>query len=78
MEPLTGNFMVADTKETTFDETWEPVWGETATIRNHYNELLVTLTQENTKRSMMIRFRVFDDGLGFRYNSLSKLTSITL
>jgi hypothetical protein len=67
MEPLTGNFMVADTKETTFDETWEPVWGETATIRNHYNELLVTLTQENTKRSMMIRFRVFDDGLGFRY-----------
>jgi len=67
MEPLTGSFMVADTKESTFDETWEPVWGESATIRNHYNELLVTLTQENTKRSMMIRFRVFDDGLGFRY-----------
>ena len=50
-----------------FDETWKPVWGETATIRNHYNELLVSLSQDHTGRQMNIRFRVYDDGMGLRY-----------
>ncbi len=67
MEPLAADFMVKATQQSTFDETWEPIWGETAKIRNHYNELLVTLGQEKTARSMMIRFRLYDDGLGFRY-----------
>jgi hypothetical protein len=49
------------------DETWTPVWGETRTIRNHYNEMLVTLEQEKTRRQLLLRFRLFDDGLGFRY-----------
>lgn len=53
----------------TFDETWEPVWGEEKSIRNHYNEMLVTLQQDDAhqKRILSIRFRLFDDGLGFRY-----------
>ncbi len=63
---LTG-FRIMDTKTAAFDETWEPVWGEVKTIRNHYNELAVTFTQSSTKRLIMIRFRLFDDGLGFRY-----------
>lgn len=60
-------FAIADTKTNTFDETWSPVWGEESSIRNHYNELLVTLRQQKNDRTMMIRFRLFDDGLGFRY-----------
>ena len=64
---LTTGFAVADTKQRTFDESWTPVWGEVKTIRNHYNELAVTLTQAATSRSIRVRFRVFDDGLGFRY-----------
>ena len=63
---MTG-FCVADTAYSTFDETWTPVWGEEASIRNHYNELAVTLRQKNTDREMVLRFRLFDDGLGFRY-----------
>lgn len=51
----------------TFDETWEPVWGEESAIRNHYNELLVQLRQKDSDRLLNIRFRLFDDGLGFRY-----------
>ena len=66
-EALTKGFSIADTKTTSFDETWEPIWGEQAQIRNHYNELEVTLNQESTKRTLILRFRVFDDGLGFRY-----------
>lgn len=66
-ESLLGGFTITDTETSTFDESWNPVWGEVKTIRNHYNELLVTLTQESTKRIMNVRFRLFDDGLGFRY-----------
>jgi len=64
---LTNGFSVTDSKTTTFDETWQPVWGEVKNIRNHYNELALTLTQAQTGRFILVRFRVFDDGLGFRY-----------
>ena len=64
---LTNGFAVSEAKTTVFDQTWTPVWGETKTIRNHYNELTVKLTQAVTKRVMVLHFRVFDDGLGFRY-----------
>ncbi len=81
---LMYGFTVSKEETTTFDETWRPVWGETATIRNHYNELAVTLTQQwlqpmaakpgeprrahrQYNRQMIIRFRVYDDGIGFRY-----------
>lgn len=64
---LMDDFVVAKTDTSTFDETWKPVWGETATIRNHYNELAVTLNQPATKRNIVIRFRVYDDGMGLRY-----------
>lgn len=64
---LMDGFVIAKTNTSTFDETWKPVWGETATIRNHYNELAVTLNQPATKRNIVIRFRVYDDGMGLRY-----------
>ena len=83
---LMSGFTLADAKTSSFDETWEPVWGETKSIRNHYNELAVTLdqrteyskvtatdpTQEGRafherRRTMIIRFRVYDDGMGLRY-----------
>ncbi|GGK82134.1 glucan 1,4-alpha-glucosidase SusB [Rufibacter glacialis] len=64
---LHNNFTVAGTKTAAFNETWNPVWGEVKTIRNHYNELAVTLHQKGTARQMVVRFRLFDDGLGFRY-----------
>lgn len=64
---LMNGFTLAETKTATFDETWEPVWGEEKQIRNHYNELAVTLRQEVQERNILIRFRLFDDGLGFRY-----------
>src|SRR4051812_21549494 len=64
---LTDGFAVTEAKTATFDETWQPVWGEVKNIRNHYNELALTLTQAQTGRMMILRFRVFDDGLGFRY-----------
>ena len=60
-------FAVESVETATFDETWEPVWGEEAQIRNNYNELLVNLVQTSTDRKMSIRFRLYDDGLGFRY-----------
>jgi hypothetical protein len=61
-------FTVTKTEKATFDENWTPVWGEQKTIRNHYNELLVTLTQKSVNnRFIRIRFRLFNDGLGFRY-----------
>ena len=66
-QSLLNGFAIADTKTSSFDETWTPVWGEVKTIRNHYNELAVTLHQKETNHVMIIRFRVFDDGLGFRY-----------
>jgi hypothetical protein len=64
---LLNDFTVVDTKTATFDENWKPVWGEVASIRNHFNELAVTLNQKETDRQIVIRFRLFDDGLGFRY-----------
>lgn len=64
---LQKGFVVTETKNSSFDETWKPVWGEVNTIRNHYNEMAVTLQQKQTGRIMIIRFRLFDDGLGFRY-----------
>lgn len=64
---LMDGFVKADAQTSTFDETWKPVWGETATIRNHYNELAVKLDQPSTKRTMTIRFRVYDEGMGLRY-----------
>ena len=60
-------FKVTDVQTGTFDETWEPVWGEESRIRNNYNELLVCLEQTSTQRQMNIRFRLYNDGLGFRY-----------
>ena len=66
-EPLTNNFKVVDAKKSTFKETWKPVWGEESEILNHYNELLVSLEQNNTNRKMNIRFRVYNEGVGFRY-----------
>lgn len=64
---LMNGFEVIKTSTSTFDETWTPVWGETKTIRNNYNELLVELKQTSTDRLMNLRFRVYDYGVGFRY-----------
>ena len=74
---LASGFRLADAKYSTFDETWQPVWGEEANIRNHYNELAVTLVQDyyldhegkrvDKPTAMIIRFRLYDDGLAFRY-----------
>ena len=78
-DDLAHAFVIKDKSYSTFDETWEPVWGEEAHIRNHYNEMLVTLEQpigsvesmdhstEKKATVMLIRFRLYDDGLGFRY-----------
>ncbi len=64
---LMNGFTLANASTSTFDETWQPVWGEVKYIRNHYNELVVTLNQKMQDRNMIIRFRLFNDGLGFRY-----------
>lgn len=64
---LYSGFEIKDTKTATFDETWQPVWGEEKDIRNHYNELAVTLQQPMNERTLVLRFRLFNDGLGFRY-----------
>ncbi len=64
---LLNGFTLKDEQTSTFDETWEPVWGETRTIRNHYNEYVATLLQPKEKREILIRFRVYDDGIGLRY-----------
>ena len=69
---LTHGFVLVDQQRSTFDETWEPVWGEEASIRNHYNELLVELQQPPARDgekpvAMHVRFRLYDDGMGFRY-----------
>ena len=65
---MLDGFTVDKTALASFDETWSPVWGEEKTIRNHYNELLVTLSQKAEKgRYINIRFKLFNDGLGFRY-----------
>ncbi len=78
-DDLAHAFVLKDVQYSTFDEVWHPVWGEEANIRNHYNEMLVTLEQpvgsvesmdhstEKRPTVMQIRFRLYDDGLGFRY-----------
>ncbi len=69
---LLDGFSVIGEQTSTFDETWSPVWGENKDIRNHYNDLLVRLRQDATNRYMNIRFRVYDDGVGLRYEFPSK------
>ena len=64
---LLNNFFVSETKTFAQNESWNPVWGEVKTIQNNYNELAVTLTQKETDRKIIIRFRLFNEGLGFRY-----------
>ena len=64
---LCTGFTISSTKSSSFDETWTPVWGEESEIRNHYNELEVNLDQKKNERSITLRFRLFNDGLGFRY-----------
>ena len=78
-DDLAHAFVLKDVARSTFDETWQPVWGEEANIRNHYNEMLVTLEQpagavesadgrsKTMATVMQLRFRLYDDGLGFRY-----------
>lgn len=68
-ESFLDKFKVEKVTRSSFDETWTPVWGETKTIRNNYNEMAVRLSQnaEGKEREMIIRFRVFNDGVGFRY-----------
>ncbi len=67
IDNFTNGFTVTGIRSSTFDEIWEPVWGEESSIRNHYNEMEVTLNQTSTDRTMILHFRLFDDGLGFRY-----------
>ena len=64
---LLNDFKLINEIRNTFDETWKTVWGEETEIRNHYNELALTLKQNETERQVIIRFRLFNDGLGFRY-----------
>jgi glucan 1,4-alpha-glucosidase len=65
---LTQDFVITRVDSTTVDESWSPVWGEVKTIRNHYKELTITLTQSSVEnRQMILRFRLFNDGVGFRY-----------
>ena len=64
---LLNGFSLVDVNRSSFDETWAPVWGEESQIRNNYNEMAVTLNQAEKNRNIIIKFRVFDDGVGFRY-----------
>jgi len=64
---LLNDFAIIDSKTSTFDESWKPVWGEVAEVENKYNELAIRLNQKGTDRQLVLRFRLFDDGLGFRY-----------
>ena len=64
---LKDGFIISNSENSLIDETWKPVWGEESEIRNHYNELLVSLKHEKSQQIMNIRFRVFNDGVGFRY-----------
>ncbi len=64
---MMDGFRLIDTSVSSFDEVWQPVWGENSHIRNNYNELLMRLDQPEHYRKMNIRFRVYDDGVGFRY-----------
>lgn len=64
---LMNGFKVSNTETSSFKEVWKPVWGETSSILNHYNELAVSLTQEHPNRTIIVRFRVYNDGMGLRY-----------
>ena len=64
---LMEGFTETGSKTSTFDETWKPVWGEVAEVRNHYNELEVDLSQPSSQRNIIIRFRVYNEGMGLRY-----------
>ena len=64
---LRDGFTMMTTRYSSFDETWKPVWGEESNIRNHYNEMAVTLMQKDLERYIVVRFRVYDDGVGLRY-----------
>ena len=66
-DDLISGFTITSTDKSTYDNTWETVWGEESSIRNHYNELSIELLQEATNRKILIRFRAFDEGVGFRY-----------
>ena len=64
---LYDGFEQCGAERSEFDETWQPVWGEESSIRNRYNELAVTLRQPQSGRQMVVRFRLYDEGVGFRY-----------
>lgn len=64
---LYSGFVIKDIETNSFDQVWHPVWGESKDIRNRYNELTVTLYQASNDRYIKLCFRLFDDGLGFRY-----------
>ena len=64
---LQDGFTLLTARYSSFDETWQPVWGEESSIRNHYNEMAVTLNQDELERYIIVRFRVYDDGVGLRY-----------
>lgn len=66
-DDLMTGFEITGTRTSSFDETWQPVWGENSNIRNNYNELVVEMNQPATSRLLNIRFRVYDDGVGLRY-----------
>ena len=66
-DDLMEEFKILDVSYDTKNKLWIPVWGEEGEIRNHYNEMLLKLEQKKTSRKMNIRFRVFDEGVGFRY-----------
>ena len=64
---LMNGFKVSNTETSSFKEVWKPVWGETSSILNNYNEMAVSLTQEHPNRTIIVRFRVYNDGMGLRY-----------
>lgn len=64
---FTDGFTITGVDTVTVDRTWEPVWGEYSTVRDHFKEMAVHLKADNPDRAMTVRFRLFDDGLGFRY-----------
>ena len=64
---LMNGFKVSNTETSSFKEVWKPVWGETSSILNHYNEMAVSLTQEHPNRTIIVRFRVYNDCMGLRY-----------
>lgn len=70
---LKNDFVIVDTRRDSLDESWNPVWGEESQIRNHYNEIAITFIQKDTNRKLLLRFRLFNDGLGFRYEFLPQV-----